>query len=231
MVNYLPRPKLSTDLELVYDRRSFTYPQAETLAGVGQGWKSDYDVSVGPDVTYRPVEGMSYHFFYTFQRVFYDTQGNGACAASNTGPCAGSVGYFEDRYTSDMQTAGLEGKWRVTDKLNVALHYTFSYGAVLYGLYNGVEVSNPTLSYQNVLDYPQIISKMHDARLTAKYAMRVNVELLFGLGWEYYRDDNFNDTAAAIQGAGSTAVNFLTPGYGSPYYSVGYVMVGGRIEF
>lgn len=231
MVSYLPRRELSTDLELLYDRQSFTYPQAETLVGTGQGWKDDYRVSVGPDITYRPTNRMSYHMFYTFQRIFYDAIGNGACADSNTGGCAGSAGYFQDQYTSDVQTAGFESKWQITSKLNVGLHYTYSYGRVFYGLYNGVEVSDPTLSYQNVINYPQIISRMTDAKLTANYAVHANLNLLFLVGWEYYKDDNFNDSAAAIQGEGSSAIGFLTPGYGSPYYSVGYVMVGVRARF
>lgn len=233
MVDYMPHEDLTANLLFMYERHSYTYAAAETLTGTGEGLRSDYDLSAGPDVTYRPRQGMSYHLYYTFQRIFYETRGNGACAQSNTGDCAGSIGFFQDRYTSDMQTMGFDGKWQVTEKLKVAAHYTFAYGSVLFGLYNGVFVNTPKPGafYQNVADFPQIISKMHDARLTAKYAMRANVDLMFGLGWEYYRDDNFNDTAAAIQGAGSTAVNFLTPGYGSPYYSVGYVMVGGRVKF
>lgn len=232
MLSYAPHPRLTTDIEVLYHRRSYTYTQAETLTGTGEGLKGDYDFSAGPNITYRPGKNLSYHFYYTFQRLFYDTRGNGPCADSNTGGCLGSVGYFKDQYTSDMQTFGFDGKWQITTKLRVALHYTFSYGTVFYELFNGVEVSNPTQTYQNVLNYPQIISKMHNARLTANYAMRTNLDLLFGAGWEYYRDNNFNDTAAAVQGAmGSTAISYMTPGYGSPYYSVGYVMVGARVKF
>ena len=233
MVDYMPRTDLTADLLFMYGHRSYTYAAAETLTGTGEGLRSSYDLSAGPDVTYRPVRGMSYHLYYTFERVFYETRGNGACAQSNTGDCAGSIGYFQDRYTSDVQTVGFDGKWRVTDKLKLGAHYTFAYGAVLYGLNNGVLVGTPKPGsfYQNVADFPQIISRMHDARLTANYAVRANAALLLALGWEYYRDDNFNDTAAAIQGSGSPNISFLTPGYGSPYYSVGYVMIGGRVRF
>ena len=233
MVDYMPRMNLTTDLLMLYERHSYTYAAAETLTGTGEGLRSSYDFSAGPDVTYRPVKGMSYHAFYTFERVFYETRGNGACAVSNTGACAGSIGYFQDRYTSDIQTIGLDGKWHVTQKIKLGLHYTFAYGSMLYGLYNGVFVSTPKAGafYQNVANFPQTISRMHNARFTANYAMRSNVELLFAAGWEYYRDDNYNDTAAAIQGSGTTAISFLTPGYASPYYSVGYVMIGGRVRF
>ncbi len=233
MVDYMPRTDLTTDLLFLYGHRSYTYGAAQTLTGMGAGIKDDYDLSAGPDITYRPTNDVSYHVYYTFERIFYDTLGNGACADSNSGGCLGSIGYFQDRYTSDVHTLGFDGKWRLTAKLRIGLHYTFAYGCVLYDLYNGVVVSNPTPGdfYQNVTDFPQVISRMHDAKLTAKYALRQNVNLMFLAGWQYYRDDNFNDTASAIQGAGTTTVSYLTPGYGSPYYSVGYVMVGALIRF
>jgi Putative outer membrane beta-barrel porin, MtrB/PioB len=71
---------------------------------------------------------------------------------------------------------------------------------------------------------------MYNVRLTATYRLNPRAELLIRGIFAYYHDNNWNDTANAIQGAGTTAISILTPGYSSPNYSVGMLMAGIRIK-
>jgi hypothetical protein len=47
----------------------------------------------------------------------------------------------------------------------------------------------------------------------------------------YFHNNDWNDTAGPIQGAGTAAVSILTPGYSSPNYSVATVMTGVKYKF
>ena len=73
---------------------------------------------------------------------------------------------------------------------------------------------------------------MNNFKLTATYAVAPTMDLLLQGTWTYFHNNNWNDTANAVQGAGTTAViDYLTPGYGSPNYSVVTVMTGVKYKF
>src|SRR5208282_5550663 len=132
--DYAPMQNLSSGLFLQFKNEDYHYPQtfntnmggsATTLTGVGQGVQSDYNLTVGPDVNYRPTDNVNLHFFYTYERIFFNNTGNGACSNSNTGTvCGGSAGYFQNKYTSAVHTAGMGSDWQVTDKLKLGAQYT-----------------------------------------------------------------------------------------------------------
>jgi hypothetical protein len=241
--DYTPMNSLTTELFLQFKNENYTYPVATNytnpagtatiapLSGVGAGVKQDYALSLGPDLNYRPTESTNIHVFYTYELLFYNNLGNGACATSNTGACAGSVRYFQNKQTSTTQTVGVSGDWRVNEKLKLRAEYTFAYGTVMFGQYNGVFVSNPTLSYQNVANYPDIDSLMNLIKLTATYQVMPNIELLLQGMFSSFHNNDWNDTANAIQGAGTTAISILTPGYNSPNYSIVALMGGIKLRF
>jgi MtrB/PioB family decaheme-associated outer membrane protein len=241
MADYSPREDLSASLFLQFKNDDYTYPAATVigsnvppLTGVGGGIKQDYNLTVGPSVDYRPRDDVRLHFFYIYERIFFNNIGNGACstaAQAATAACLGSAGYFQNKYTSGVNTVGVSGDWKVNDRLKLGAEYTVAYGSVMFGQYNGVFVSTPTLSYQNVTNYPDINSTMNNVRLTAAYKLTPQTDLLLQATWSYYHDNNWNDTASSIQGAGSTAVSILTPGYSSPNYNVGSVMAGVKFNF
>jgi MtrB/PioB family decaheme-associated outer membrane protein len=239
--DYPASEQLSASLFLQYKDDKYTYPPAVAIGpnvppitGVGQGIKEDYNLTVTPSVSYRPRDDVRLYAFYTFERIYFNNYGNGACASAAeaaTAACAGTVGNFQNKYTSNVNTVGLSADWKYTDDLRFALQWTYAYGTVMFGQYNGVFVANPTLSYQNVSNYPDINSNMSSLRFVTDYKLTPQADLLFEAGWTYYRDNSWYDTAASVQGAGSTAVSILTPGYGSPNYNVGTIMVGVKFHF
>ncbi len=80
-------------------------------------------------------------------------------------------------------------------------------------------------------NYPDIDSRWTCLRLTGVYKLMPQTELLVEATWSYYSDNSFYDRASSIQGAGTKAVSILTPGYASPNYNVGTIMVGVRFHF
>jgi len=46
-----------------------------------------------------------------------------------------------------------------------------------------------------------------------------------------FHNNDWNDTANAIQGNGSSSISLLTPGYSSPNYCVEALMAGVKVRF
>ena len=231
--DYAPISDLSGGLYLKYVNEDYHYPAVPmtapdgdwNLTGFGQGIKQDHNLTVGPDINYRPSDAVNLHVYYTYEQIYFDNRGNGACAESNTGDCAGSVGYFQNKYTSNMNTAGLSGDWQASDKLKLAAEYNMSTGSVLFGQYNGVMVSTVTQGYQNVVSYPDVNSTMNDLKLTAIYHLSPKIECSLMYQYSMFHNNDWNDLAAPVQPTtdGGMAISILNPGYAAPNYNVSSV--------
>lgn len=232
--DYTPVESITTGLEFRFKNEDFHYAADDgaTLSGGGQGIKNDFSLSIGPDFNYRPSKSVNLHAFYTYEMLFYNISGNGSCATSNTGSCAGSVGYFQNQDTTVTHSLGLSGEWQVTDKLKVKGDYTFSYGSVMFNEFDGVFVGTPTASYQNVANYPDITTVMNAFKLTATYDLMPNVELIGQGIYMGMHNNDWNDTANAVQLSGATNTSLLlTPGYASPNYNLMAALVAVRVKF
>lgn len=241
--DYAPEGNLSGGIFLKFANNHYHYPAVEsaatptnagnwTLAGTGEGLYRDYNLTVGPDVNYRPSDNVNLHLYYTYEQIYFDNRGNGACAEVNTGTCLGTAGYFQNTYQSDMHTAGIGGDWQVTDRLKLASEYNLSVGSVIFGEFNGVMVPTVTQSYQNVTPYPDIDSTMHDLKVTAVYQFTDNID-----GSLIYRYSMFNNNdwqfvpvpAIATTNTG-TAISILNAGYGPPNYNVSSIGMVARMR-
>lgn len=231
--DYAPVGNLSGGLFLKYVDERFDYPAVPGVAGIaatgdwnlvghGEGITRDHNFTVGPDVNYRPDKDVNLHLYYTYEQIFFDNLGNGACAESNTGTCAGSVGYFQNRYTNSMNTAGLSGDWQASSKLKLGAEYNMSSGSVIFGQFNGVLVSSVSQSYQNVVSYPDVNSVMHDLRLTAIYQLTPKIEWSLMYEFSMFHNNDWNDRTPPVQATTNTgtAISILNPGYSSPNYNV-----------
>ncbi len=240
-LDYAPEGKFSGGIFFKYVDERFHYPEVEiggpagtwNLVGRGMGIVRDYNLTVGPDISYRPRDNLNFHLYYTYERIFFDNRGNGACAASNTGGCAGSVGYWQNKYTSSVHTAGIDAEWQATPKLKFLADYTMSIGSVLFGQFNGVVVPTPTQSYQNVVSYPDIDSRYYDLNLSADYKIAPNVEWALLYRFSKFHNNDWNDLAAPVQPTrdGGTTISILTPGYPPPRYNVSVFGTAVRVRF
>lgn len=244
--DYTPTPTISSGAFIQFKNENYHYSDATTenggtlatlpLTGEGQGIKQDYTLTLGPDVNFRPSKTLNVHIFYTFEMLFYDNFGNGACstaAEAATAACAGTAGFFENKDTSTTHTAGISGEWQLSEKLKLRGDYTISYGTVMFGQFNGVFVPTPTASYQNVSNYPDINSLMNNVRLTATYQLQPNIELVTQAVYTQYHNNDWDNNASSVVVSGTAAAPsvLLTPGYGFRDYSVAALMAGVRIRF
>jgi MtrB/PioB family decaheme-associated outer membrane protein len=252
--DYAPAGPFSGGVSFKAENDDFHYPSTTAgtpagtlpvnLANQDYGIKSDYNLTAGIDANYRPVEGVNFHAYYTYEQIFYNNLGNGACADSAAAPlCTGSAGYFQNKYTNDVQTVGLSTEWQATDKLKLSAEYTFAYGAVMFGEYDGVFVplGAVTQTYQNVSNYPDDHSIMNALTLKASYKLTDNIELSLGGMYSMFWDKDWRDLTGAVvpdcpAGGGCTAaqqntVAILTPGYASPNYNVGAVMAMLKVKW
>ncbi|MBU6298477.1 MAG: MtrB/PioB family outer membrane beta-barrel protein, partial [Alphaproteobacteria bacterium] len=216
-----------------YSAAPITLPSGDwNLTGYGVGVKHDYNFAVGPDVNYRLSQDLNLHAYYTFERIFFDNRGNGACAESNTGSCAGSVGYFQNKYASNTNTVGASAEWQASDKLKLKAEYTGSFGTVAFGEFNGVTVATVTQGYQNVVPYPDIDSTMHDLRLTASYQFTDQIDGSLMYAYSMFHSNDWNDIPSPVVASkdNSTAISILNAGYGPPKYNVSTVGVTLRVK-
>jgi len=246
-LDYAAMDNLSADFFLQFKNENYTYPATPLIAGataltipitgVGTGVKQDTALTLGPDINYRPMKNLNLHLYYTYEYLMYNNLGNGDCAdaaniASATLGCKGSAGYFQNKDTSGTHTVGVSGEWQATDKLKLKGDYTISYGSVAFTEFNGVFCpATPIASYQCVSNYPDVNSLMNSLRLTATYEVVPNIELMLQGVYTSYHNTDWRDDSSAIQGAGTTAISIVTPGYAQPNWSVGMVMAGMKIKF
>jgi MtrB/PioB family decaheme-associated outer membrane protein len=238
--DYAPMGDLSGGVYFKFVDERYHYPAAPVtlpsgdwnLTGYGVGITHDYNYTVGPDINYRLSEDLNLHAYYTYERIFFDNRGNGGCAESNTGGCAGSVGYFQNKYTSNMHTVGASAEWQASEKLKLKSEYDGAFGAVVFGEFNGVMVSTVTQGYQNVVSYPDVDSTMHQLRLTAVYQFTSEIEGSLMYAYSMFHNNDWNDLAAPVQATTNTGttISILTPGYAAPKYNVSTIGVAFRIR-
>jgi len=102
---------------------------------------------------------------------------------------------------------------------------------VAFGEFNGVFVASPTASYQNVANYPDINSVMNNIKLTATYAVAPNIDLVAQGSYTTFHNNDWNDTANAIQGNGTGSISILSAGYAAPNFSIVTAMAGVKVRF
>jgi hypothetical protein len=247
--SYTPMNNLSGDLFVELKNENFTYLEANGTNGVtpsnpapitgsGQGLKQYQSLTLGPDINWRPADKVNLHFFYTYERLYFDNFGNGNCATpaqaaltAVCGPILLNPGFFRNQDITGTNTIGVNGEWQVSEKLKLKANYTFQFGTITFNEFDGVFVPNPTQSFQNVVNYPDINSKMHDLRLTATYKLTEQIELVGLLAYSYFHNNDWNNTANPVQGGPSPTIAYLTPGYYAPNWNVVAALGGFKLKF
>ena len=231
--DYAPESDLSGGVFAKFSNNRYHYPSVAsaatstnsgdwTVVGHGEGITHNSSLTIGPDVNYRPSNAVTLHAYYSYERIYFDNRGNGNCAENVTGLCAGSIGYYQNNYTSSMHTAGFSGDWKATDKLKFTSEYNLSVGSVLFGQFNGVTVPTVTQSYQNVTSYPDVNSRMDDITVTAIYQLSDNVEASLMYRYSMFNNNDWQYVAAPVIATTNTgtAISIVNAGYGAPNYNV-----------
>lgn len=253
--DYAPGGAFSAGIQIKGEEDDFHYPSTTDNAPAGTapgnlqnqiyGIKHDYNLTAGIDGNYRMAADLNFHAYYTYEQIFYDNLGNGDCADSTgtaqppAGICPTSAGYFQNTYTSGVHSAGLSAEWKATDKLKIGAFYTFAYGSVMFGEFNGVFVTTtPNNSFQNVSNYPDEHTLMNTVSLKASYALTDNIELGAGVQYAQFYDSDWQFQSCSVMptngncaAPGASTISILTPGYGNPNYSVVMAMAAVKVRW
>jgi hypothetical protein len=246
--DYAPGGAFSGGIQVKGQLDDYHYPNATAPTGVvedalnqTEGIKHDANLTAAIDGNYRPDASLNFHAYYSYEEIFYDNLGNGGCstaAQEATAACAGSVGYFQNKYNSGVHSVGLTAEWQATDRLKITGNYTFGYGAVMFGSFNGVFVPGGTATYQNVTNYPDDRTIMNAVTLKGTYQLTDNIELGAGVQYSQFYDSNWEFQACSVQvatgacpPAAGQSVGALTPGYGNPNYSVLMAMAAVKVRW
>ncbi len=194
-----------------FENDDYHYPSttAGTPAGTApanlvnqvEGIKQDYNLTAGIDGNYRPTEGVNLHAYYTYEEIFYNNLGNGACsAAAETYRrlCAGSAGYFQNKYTTDVQTVGLSAEWQATDRLKLTgeLHLRLRLRHVRRVQWSLCGRAEPELSKRDQLPgRPNGHERLHGQ---GTYKLTENVELSLGGMYSMFYDKDWRDETCAV---------------------------------
>ena len=101
----------------------------------------------------------------------------------------------------------------------------------MFGQFNGVFVTTPTASYQNVTNYPDINSLMNSVKVSATYQYSPSIELALVGMYTTFHNTDWDNNSSAIQPSSTGTISILTPGYYAPNFSIATVMGGVRFHF
>jgi MtrB/PioB family decaheme-associated outer membrane protein len=236
-VDYAPGPE-SPFLRLpgltISMQGKFDYDYYPTSA---LGLKSNNNISIGPDISYEPSDEWSFHAFYTYQQLFFNTNSlvtNAVCNGTGTtltpGPGCTSNGTWNQKTDDQTNTFGATVEWRpIPDKLKFVLDYSLSYGNTSYTFADGgiysfpTSATNPTpvaTSGLYIQALPSTSGVLNSISLKAEYKFRPNISVIGGYAFERF---TYKDYA---YGVGATQFsNAIFTGDAKPNYSVSVVGV------
>ena len=128
--------------------------------------------------------------------------------------------------TTNLNTVRLSGEWQATDQLKLSAEYTLSYGAVMFGQFNGV-FAPPSQCDADLPERGQLTGQQlhHEHRRGVKTTYIITANMEFSLAAEYSMFDSryYQDTTPAVvpdclptcgcTAAEKATVAILTPGY------------------
>ncbi|MDR3437112.1 MtrB/PioB family decaheme-associated outer membrane protein [Telmatospirillum sp.] len=246
--DYAPNELFTVGVNSKLEANHYHYLEGQT------GTNSDYNASIGPDLTYSPTKLVALHAFYTYQEIYYSNGGNGCagggsvagttatattCANGQTKAIAANGYGYNSTTTDSVHTVGLSADWKPIERLKLGVEYTFSYGDIGYNLYDGITTTTTAYSWENVQNLPNITSSMHSFKLRGEYELASNISLMAGYGFDMYKDNDWaygwnpvvlaNTTIGG--GTAYSSVSTLTSGESQNSYRVHSLYTGVRVKF
>jgi MtrB/PioB family decaheme-associated outer membrane protein len=168
-------------------------PNAQWTLGVtGSVTYDDYDAteiglkrflgsSVSFDVAYAPIDAISAHAFYTFERSGGDQAGWSFTSAPATVTNPDRRWWVSTRDVS--HSVGIGGNWQATAKLGFGADYTFIRSVTDFAISAG-----PALAIAPLADVP---TSIHNIGINAAYDLTDRVTVGLGYAVERYRTSDF----------------------------------------
>ena len=202
------------------------------------GLRSNYNLSVGPDVSWQVSNDITAHAYYTYQQIYYNQSSiyQSPGAPSIPAPTATNTQYsvpYNAKTTDSVHTFGANVDWAaIPNTLKLSLDYNFSYGDTAYALGEGMvayggAITSPTFGPSITMQQlPDVKSMLSVISLHGEYSITPAITVMFGYAWERFTYKDF------LVGTSSTQyANALLPGTLAPNDSVHVVSAGMRFRF
>ncbi len=223
-LDFSPNHTLNGTFMIKYDNDDYSQ---STL-----GLRNNESISLGPDITWQPTEDLTFHGYYTYQRVYYDQNSvywtSTTCNANGFTTTAGCNGQWNGKTTDQVHSVGLDAEWKaIPDRLKVKLGYNLSYGDTGFVISDGgtLALGAPANSSLATAPLPDVVSLLNSLTLRVEYNLQSNVMLFIGDTLERLDYQDFALTSATAYSTG------LLPGDANPSYFVNVVFVGMRYRF
>lgn len=224
------------------------YPQITV-----EGLDRDQRYSIGPQLTWQPVQSLTANLFYNYERASYHslsqygtvcTTGAGVTTVTQPttaapGPTcsAGAVGQsgagWSETNADGTHTLGASIDWQaIAEILTIGLDYNFSYGDISWAyadnlLPSTIGAMNPynqfAWTYQNI---PDVTAILNSIKIHGEYRFTPKMSVWVGYTYERMASSDYN---YAVQQA-SYASNLLS-GDVNPSYSQQLVMARLKVRF
>ncbi|EWY41833.1 hypothetical protein N825_23915 [Skermanella stibiiresistens SB22] len=176
--------------------------------------------SIGPDITFTPMKGMTAHLYYTYQTNFTDM------VVAN--PQNGNSVNWRLRNTDTVQTVGFHTDWQVTDRLKLQLEDNLSYGNTAFEEASWARGTGATSAANSATSLPDNKSIINSLRVTGEYGVTDNMYVgVVGL-WERFVGEDYLNWQAASSSANQTGTAVLGA-EGSGTYSAHVIMATARV--
>ena len=225
-LDFSPTRNLSAMLSAKF--RNDQYPSSQL------GLRSNYNLSIGPDIGWEINKGLSLHGYYMFERYYYEQNAvywspTGVCNSDGATQTAACNGKWTGKTTDDSHTAGVTLEWQaIPNLLKLSADYTFNYGNSAYSIADGglLALGGVAQTSLVVAPGPNVSTTLHALTLRGEYKIRPNLSLLGGYTFATFSDNDyvFNQTAAQY-------TNALFSGDAKPDYTVHVVMLALRARF
>jgi hypothetical protein len=210
----------------------------DTYPSGNYGLRSNYNVSVGPDVSWQASTSVNLHAYYTYQQIYYNQSSiyQSPGAPATPAPTAGNTQYsvpYNAKSTDSVHTLGVNVDWQaIPDKLKIVFDYNLSTGNTAYAMGEGVvayggAITSPTFAPSIAMKaLPDVKSMLSVISVHGEYTFNPKVTLFAGYAWERFTYKDFLTGTSATQYA-----NAILPGTLAPNDSIHVLTAGVRMRF
>jgi MtrB/PioB family decaheme-associated outer membrane protein len=224
-LDYSPLHNLTATFSAKF--RDDTYPRSIL------GLQSNYNISVGPDIQWDIMPGMSLHAYYMFERYYFHQNDiywtTSTCNSSGTLPQPpGCNGLWNGKTTDNAQTVGVTLGWQPVDKLQLNLDYTFNVGNAGYSITDGglFALGGVANASMLVAPGPNVHTMLNEVTLRSEYTILPTVSLVGSATLFNFSDNDFAFNQTATQFS-----NAIFPGNRKLTANVVFLWAGVRMRF
>ncbi len=218
------------DRDRVNGSISFAATDRATIGVSGTWMRDDYGDSelgltessgytVTGDLGYQFSDVLSGHAFYSYEDHKTEQAGWSFTGAAKAVQSADPTRRWWATHDDTVHTAGVGLEWQPLPQWSLGADYAYHDATTA--------ISMDDAGAFNLIDFPDIETRVHTINLSAAYALRENIDLRVQYAFENYDSEDWQVDAAAPDASGRV----LAMGVTSPDYDVHVIGISARYKF